>query len=81
MRAIAAVAGSALTTWVTFAFPMTLIFAGDVMLDDGPGRLIEQGGIRMNDAVISDIHATITADQLPAVLQVGKRKFIKLVAQ
>lgn len=44
-------------------------------------RLIEQGGIRMNDVVVSDIHATITADQLPAVLQVGKRKFAKLVAQ
>jgi tyrosyl-tRNA synthetase len=44
-------------------------------------RLIEQGGIKLNDVVVSDIHATITADQLPAVLQVGKRKFVKLVAQ
>lgn len=26
------------------AEPLTLIFAGDIMLDDGPGRLIEQGG-------------------------------------
>ena len=26
------------------AEPLTLLFAGDVMLDDGPGRLIEQGG-------------------------------------
>ncbi|MFH1988212.1 MAG: CapA family protein [Pseudomonadota bacterium] len=26
------------------AEPMTLIFAGDVMLDDGPGRLIAKGG-------------------------------------
>jgi poly-gamma-glutamate synthesis protein (capsule biosynthesis protein) len=26
------------------AEPITLIFAGDIMLDDGPGRLISQGG-------------------------------------
>jgi poly-gamma-glutamate capsule biosynthesis protein CapA/YwtB (metallophosphatase superfamily) len=26
------------------AEPLTLIFAGDIMLDDGPGRLIERGG-------------------------------------
>lgn len=26
------------------AAPLTLIFAGDIMLDDGPGRLIAQGG-------------------------------------
>ncbi|MGE5469343.1 MAG: CapA family protein [Bacteroidota bacterium] len=26
------------------AEPLTLIFAGDIMLDDGPGRLIAQGG-------------------------------------
>ncbi|HEX6733174.1 MAG TPA: CapA family protein [Azonexus sp.] len=26
------------------AAPVTLIFAGDIMLDDGPGRLIAQGG-------------------------------------
>jgi len=44
-------------------------------------RLIEQGGIKLNDVVVSDTHATITSDQLPAVLQVGKRKFVKLVAQ
>lgn len=44
-------------------------------------RLMEQGGIRLNDAVVNDIHATISNDQLPAVLQVGKRKFIRLVAQ
>ena len=26
------------------ADPLTLIFAGDIMLDDGPGRLIGRGG-------------------------------------
>lgn len=42
-------------SWVTAALlltlacrlhaePVTLIFAGDIMLDDGPGRLISQGG-------------------------------------
>ncbi len=43
-------------------------------------RLIEQGGIRLNGDAIADIHAVIAPEQLPAVLQVGKRKFVKLVA-
>ncbi|MBK8134580.1 MAG: tyrosine--tRNA ligase [Chloroflexi bacterium] len=44
-------------------------------------RLIEQGGIRLNDAPVTDLHATVSADMLPAVLQVGKRKFVRLVVQ
>lgn len=44
-------------------------------------RLMEQGGIRINDEVVSDVHTTIEASQLPAVLQVGKRKFVRLVNQ
>lgn len=42
-------------------------------------RLMEQGGIRMNETPVTDMRATISADDLPAVLQVGKRKFVKLV--
>jgi tyrosyl-tRNA synthetase len=42
-------------------------------------RLIEQSGIRMNEAVISDPAAMVTPDMLPVVLQVGKRKFVRLV--
>lgn len=44
-------------------------------------RLMEQGGIRINDEVVSDVHTTIDAAQLPAILQVGKRKFVRLVNQ
>ncbi len=43
-------------------------------------RLIEQRGVRLNDAVIEDVFAVVSAAQLPAVLQVGKRKFVRLVA-
>jgi tyrosyl-tRNA synthetase len=44
-------------------------------------RLIEQGGIRINGEPVSEQLATITPDNLPAVLQVGKRKFVKLIQQ
>ncbi|MBE0691131.1 MAG: tyrosine--tRNA ligase, partial [Anaerolineae bacterium] len=43
-------------------------------------RLIEQSGIRLDGDAVSDIHAVITPAQLPVVLQVGKRKFVRLVA-
>ena len=42
-------------------------------------RLIEQNGVRLDGTPVTDIHATITPDALPAVLQVGKRKFVRLV--
>jgi tyrosyl-tRNA synthetase len=42
-------------------------------------RLIEQKGVRLNEQPVTDVFATITPDQLPAVLQVGKRKFVRLV--
>lgn len=44
-------------------------------------RLAEQNGIRLNEQPISDATAPITLDMLPAVLQVGKRKFVRLVPQ
>ena len=43
-------------------------------------RLIQQNGVRLNDVIVTDIMATIKPDALPAVLQVGKRKFVRLVA-
>jgi tyrosyl-tRNA synthetase len=42
-------------------------------------RLMQQNGVRLNDEVVTDQYATITTDQLPVVLQVGKRKFVRLV--
>lgn len=43
-------------------------------------RLIEQSGVRLDGTPISDPFAVIKADVLPAVLQVGKRKFVRVVA-
>ncbi len=42
-------------------------------------RLMEQNGVRLDEKPITDPQATITLDMLPAVLQVGKRKFVRLV--
>lgn len=43
-------------------------------------RMIAQDGVRLNEEKVSDQYASITLADLPAVLQVGKRKFIRLVA-
>ena len=42
-------------------------------------RLMQGNGIRLNEQLITDAQATVTLDMLPAVLQVGKRKFVRLV--
>lgn len=42
-------------------------------------RLMEQNGVRLNEKPVTDPQATISPDMLPAVLQVGKRKFVRLV--
>jgi tyrosyl-tRNA synthetase len=43
-------------------------------------RLMQQNGIRLNEQPVTDPHALVTPEMLPAVLQVGKRKFVRLVA-
>jgi tyrosyl-tRNA synthetase len=43
-------------------------------------RLMEQGGIRLNEQPVTDNHAVIAPADLPVVLQVGKRKFVRLIA-
>jgi tyrosyl-tRNA synthetase len=43
-------------------------------------RQIENGGVRVEGDKIEDINATLTPDAVPVVLQVGKRKFVKVVA-
>jgi len=42
-------------------------------------RLIQQNGVRLNDQRVEDIKARVKLDRLPAVLQVGKRQFVRLV--
>ncbi|MBI1276497.1 MAG: tyrosine--tRNA ligase [Anaerolineaceae bacterium] len=44
-------------------------------------RLMQQNGIRMNEQPVTDPMATITPEMLPVVLQVGKRKFVRLTAK
>lgn len=42
-------------------------------------RLIQQNGVRLNDAKVDSLQATVSLEMLPAVLQVGKRQFVRLV--
>ncbi len=39
-------------------------------------RLMEQGGVKLNDEPITDLHATVQ----PGILKVGKRKFLKITS-
>jgi len=43
-------------------------------------RLLEQGGVRLNGEIINGRDAQITVDDLPVILQVGKRRFVRLIA-
>jgi tyrosyl-tRNA synthetase len=42
-------------------------------------RLMAQGGVKLNEAPVTDPNAVVSLDALPAVLQVGKRRFVRLV--
>jgi len=42
-------------------------------------NLIQQGGIQLDSVAVEDNGAVVRKDMLPVVLQVGKRKFVKLV--
>jgi tyrosyl-tRNA synthetase len=44
-------------------------------------RLIEQKGIRMNEELVTDAMLSVRPDMLPVVLQVGKRRFVRLVRE
>lgn len=44
-------------------------------------RQITGGGVRLDGERITDFEAEIAPDQAPAVLQVGKRKFVRVVAE
>lgn len=41
-------------------------------------RLMKNGGVRIDGEQVKDIAAEITPDMLPLVVQVGKRKFVRL---
>ncbi len=42
-------------------------------------RLIQQNGVRLNEEKVDSLQATVAPETLPAVLQVGKRQFVRLV--
>ena len=42
-------------------------------------RLMQGNGVRLNEEPVTDAQAMVTLDMLPVVLQVGKRKFVRLV--
>ncbi len=44
-------------------------------------RLIEQNGIRIDGKPVQDPSAAVSVEMLPVVLQVGRRKFVRLVGQ
>jgi tyrosyl-tRNA synthetase len=44
-------------------------------------RLINQNGVKLNGDTAADTNAEVTLDMLPVVLQVGKRKFVRLIAE
>jgi tyrosyl-tRNA synthetase len=43
-------------------------------------RKIQEDGVRLNGEKVAEADAALTLDALPAVLQVGKRKFVRVVA-
>jgi tyrosyl-tRNA synthetase len=43
-------------------------------------RLMDQNGIRLNELPVNDPAAVVSLHMLPAVLQVGKRRFVRLVS-
>ncbi|MFA6897752.1 MAG: tyrosine--tRNA ligase [Patescibacteria group bacterium] len=55
-----------------------LTAAGLISSKNDGRRLIEQGGVRVNDEVQTDVQKIITVER-GMILQVGKRKFVKIV--
>lgn len=44
-------------------------------------NLAGNGGIRVNGDKVDDVNIEISPDQIPVVVQVGKRKFLRLIAE
>lgn len=55
-----------------------LVEAGLASSKSEARRLVQQGGVRLDEAVMSDQDATVSISE-PAVLRVGKRRFMRLV--
>jgi len=60
--------------------PRLLVLLGLANSNAEVRRLMEQGGLRMNGEVLTDVNREFTPGELKgAVFQVGKRKFVRLV--
>ncbi len=60
--------------------PRLLTLTGLASSNGEARRLIEQGGVKVDDVVITDPKAELEPDALRgAVVQVGKRKFLRLI--
>ncbi len=59
-----------------------LLHAADMIKSKSEGRrLVQQGGVRIDGATITDIDHVISVDgKLEKIVQVGKRKFIRVVS-
>ncbi len=42
-------------------------------------RLIQQNGVRLNEEKVDSLQTAVSPEMLPAILQVGKRQFVRLV--
>lgn len=57
-----------------------LVEAGLAQTKSEARRLVQQGGVRLNDQTITDIESIVSIVE-PAVLRVGKRRFLRLLPE
>lgn len=57
----------------------SLVLAGLAESKGEARRLVSQGGVKINDQVVSDISHELLFSKTPVLIQKGKRSFIKLV--
>ena len=57
-----------------------LVEAGLTASKSDAKRQVQGGGVRLDGERVTSFEAVIAPDQTPAVLQVGKRKFVRVVA-
>jgi len=58
-----------------------LLYEAEIVKSKGEGRrLIQQGGVRVDGETVTDIEQLITAaSDAEQIIQVGKRKFLRVV--
>lgn len=57
-----------------------ILVATDLAPSKSEGRrLIEQGGVRTNEEVVSDVNQQVYSSAIPLLIQVGKRRFVRII--